>query len=134
MSFTSGLAAAGFVLQATIPEAPSRYLYTCGVPLPTAAEVEEFVRSGWPAFEDRLPRSAGAAGEGPRFVRIENLSCHYLFATPTCRFTLTGRRAGGELVSALLETSFARDEHGRLAGEVVVTGPDPACGQAGMRR
>ena len=69
---------------------------------------------------------AGAAG-GTELARVEGLACRYRYSTPSSRISLTGRRASSALAPAVLETEFARDQHGRIAGEVVVTGPDPAC-------
>jgi hypothetical protein len=97
------------------------------VALPTAAEIEGYVRDNWLDFEDRLRPYPAVAPERLQFARVTGAECRYRFATPNCRFTLTGRRASGEEVSAMLETDFARDGEGRLAGEVIVIGPDPAC-------
>jgi hypothetical protein len=127
MPWVWSLTAAAMLFQAAEPQIEPLYLFTCGVPLPTAAEVEGYVRSTWPDFEDRLRPYPPVGQERMELLRIEGLTCAYRFSTPHCRFRLIGRRASGETVSEVMETEFARDREGRVAGEVVVTGPDPAC-------
>ena len=62
ISLTAIAAITAMLLQASAPPADEPLaLYTCGVPLPTAAEVEEYLRANWPEFERRLwPRPAAA--------------------------------------------------------------------------
>jgi hypothetical protein len=118
------LAFASVLLQAATPPL---YLYTCGVPLPSPAEVETYVRSHWPDFEDRIWTPPLPAAERSELTGVRDVACAYAFATPSCAFTVTARRASGAEASARLRTEFARDERGRLAAEVIATGPDPAC-------
>lgn len=129
MPLVSSLIAAAMLLQSAEPQIEPLYLFTCGVPLPTEAEIEEYVRTNWQDFEDRLRPYPAVAQERMQLVRVEGATCGYRLSTPHCRFRLIGRQAAGDAVSAMLETAFARNREGRLAGEVDLTGPDPACKQ-----
>jgi hypothetical protein len=105
------------------------YFFTCDVPLPTAAEVGSYVQTNWADFQDRLSPDWTTASQQWELVQVQGVRCAYVYSTPHCEFVLTARHPSGELTSSLIETSFARNQHGQLASEVVVTGPDPACGR-----
>src|SRR4051812_36553044 len=110
------------------PTGPPLYLFTCRVPLPSRGEIEDYVRNHWPDFRGRFSTSPTSTSERDELVRVRGVRCAYAYQTPECEFIVIARRGAGGLYSTRIETGFARDEHGRLAAEVVSTGPDPACG------
>lgn len=88
-------------------------------PLPTQAEVIEYITSHWSEWEPRFARFASRQGEAAALGVIKNVSCDYLYSTPECWAEVTARFGDGSEQTQKMFSQFERDEAGKLK-EVIV--------------
>lgn len=87
--------------------------------LPTAAQVEAYVRDHWASYERRVAGFAPPHEDRSTLVSVRTLGCDDYFGTPECRFAVVARFADGREREETLSSTFDWLPDGSLR-EVIV--------------
>lgn len=88
--------------------------------LPLPAEVTAYVRSHW--YEIYSRRFSGYAKDPSAqatLISVDDVTCGYYYATPSCEFKVVFRSAAGAVLEERLEDTFGWDKTDNLTSVVV---------------
>ena len=90
------------------------------VEAPTPAELYNYIQRHWIDFAGRFSRVAKREQEAFTLVSLSGAECRPGCPTAYCSFDATARSSTGDEVTQELESSFRRDEQGRLEEYIIL--------------